>query len=1130
MNARYGITLLSLVITIVILLLLAGVTISTFNNGNILGNTESAAEQSKISAKKTEIELAIIKVITKSNGEVSIEDIIEELEKEGIINKGDGNPGNGQVKVQPDGYIFEITEDEKGNWEVEYIGKGDIERAEITISVTPNTTLLTDKVIVTITANADSGIKKFTGSEGSNKTYTTGTKEIEETCEITKNGTYTFTVENNNGKTVSKEITINNILEGIIQISPDKTMPTKDNVKVTITWPVGSNRGVKEIKVGNNSWQTASGDTSIVEITQNCTIIARIRNTEGEVTSSSLGITNIDKTKPTVITVAEGTETIKQGTSYDITGYFTYVANGTAEITSVTYTDTSDANKAVTNTNTLAVGTHVIKCTVTKETGLSASATKTIIVEQAGLPSIDTGTGTNEITTEYQDKNGNKVVVPGGFKVRTDLATTVEEGIVIEDVEGNQFVWIPVGTITKSDGSQITIDLGRYTFDATTGTPTMWQSAENYEQEVAIETNFKELATFRESDGSRTNTTAYNLQKWINSALVNGGYYIARYEASFGSGEASGTITNQKPQFKQSTSNAATMTYTQGTLWNNITQADASKVCRNMYPGNLYVESDLINSYAWDTAIDFIQKCSNNSNYANKTDGNGTIKNTGETGDVLCNIYDMAANLGEWTTENTTYYYVGDCGGTTYYPNTYRGSTYGLNTNSTSKRNYSTGSTATGGIGFRGILTIATEIPKMILSTTKWTAEDVIVKVEWPQYVKNLSKQIKIGNGEWKEYTGEEAVSENCTVTVRAMDKNGKIQGLTVSVTITNIDKTQPIVTVKEGIETIYFGNSIEIDKYFSIEQNGPSPITINYIDESNGDKVVTNTNTLTIGTHIIKCIVTKETGIKVEKMKTIIVESAGLIPIEDYGQYVTNYTTPSGDPNVKWRIYYADDSNIYLISDDYIHFNYAPRSANEKLSYAVGKEYEMSPTRVKDDYKGSENITDPRITKWLNYVNDFPTATGNGIQSVAFILDEPRWSEKYVNKNYADYAIGAPTLEMFCASYRKTHPTRYIEYTYDEVGYDVKWSNSTSSPSLLIGDVDDYNELYIVTDNSYNQLKSRGMWIASPASNGALIGANSVHQILYYANGGYKGFRPIVCLKSGIQLEKQSDGTYIIK
>ena len=825
MNARYGITLLSLVITIVILLLLAGVTISTFNNGNILGNTESAAEQSKISAKKTEIELAIIKVITKSNGEVSIEDIIEELEKEGIINKGDGNPGNGQVKVQPDGYIFEITEDEKGNWEVEYIGKGDIERAEITISVTPNTTLLTDKVIVTVTAKADSGIKKFVGTTGDNKTYTSGTKEIEEICEITKNGTYTFTVENNNGKTASKEIIINNILEGTIQIKPDNTMPTKDNVKITITWPSGSDRGIKEIKVGNNEWQIATGGTSTVEVTQNCTITARIRNSNGEVISSSLNITNIDKAKPTV-TVTSGTETIKQGDSYEISKYFTYTANGTAEISSVIYTDTSDENKVVTNTNTLAVGTHTIKCTVTKETGLSASATKIIIVEQGGPPSIETGTDINENTTEYQDKNGNKVVVPGGFKVRTDLGTTVEEGIVIEDSEGNQFVWIPVGTITKTDGSTVTIDLGRYTFDATTGTPTMGQSAENYEQEVAIETNFKELATFRESDGSQTNTTSYSLQKWINSALVNGGYYIARYEASFGSGEASGTITNQKPQFKQSTNKADTMTYTQGILWNNITQADASKVCRNMYIGNSYVESDLINSYAWDTAITFIQKCSNNSNYANKTDGNGTIKNTGETGDVLCNIYDMAANLGEWTTEFSAYS-KSDCS-TTYYPNTYRGATYTLNTNSTAKRNYSTSSTSTAEIGFRGTLTIVTETPKIKLSTTKWTTEDVIVTVEWPKFAEGLTKQIKIGDNEWKEYTGAEAVSENCTVRARLIDENGKTYGATVSVTITNIVEVADIAIVEEpvimeGMTAVYW--STDGGKTASTTEEGASPI-----------------------------------------------------------------------------------------------------------------------------------------------------------------------------------------------------------------------------------------------------------------------------------------------------------------
>ena len=92
-------------------------------------------------------------------------------------------------------------------------------------------------------------------------------------------------------------------------------------------------------------------------------------------------ITNIDKTNPTV-TATSGTETITVGDSNEISKYFTWQANGTYGITSVVYTDTSNNNAVVTNTNTLAEGSHVIKCTVTKETGATASATKTIVVEK----------------------------------------------------------------------------------------------------------------------------------------------------------------------------------------------------------------------------------------------------------------------------------------------------------------------------------------------------------------------------------------------------------------------------------------------------------------------------------------------------------------------------------------------------------------------------------------------------------------------------------------------------------------------------------------------------------------------------------------------------------------------------
>ena len=67
------------------------------------------------------------------------------------------------------------------------------------------------------------------------------------------------------------------------------------------------------------------------------------------------------------------------------------------------------------------------------------------------------------------------------------------------------------------------------------------------------------------------------------------------------------------------------------------------------------VESDLVNSYAWDTAIVFIQAMGNgNENYANKESVNSSRANTGTIGDEVCNIHDMASNYCEWNTEYST--------------------------------------------------------------------------------------------------------------------------------------------------------------------------------------------------------------------------------------------------------------------------------------------------------------------------------------------------------------------------------------------------------------------------------------------------------------------------------------------
>ena len=270
------------------------------------------------------------------------------------------------------------------------------------------------------------------------------------------------------------------------------------------------------------------------------------------------------------------------------------------------------------------------------------------------------GEAFNEKTKVVDSKN-NEIWVPAGFRIASDSGNTVQQGIVIEDVnaskdtavQGSQYVWIPVGIFTKDNGSPSgEIKLGRYTFDKSTGTPKLVQDAANYTQSVVINSYHSELTTYREGKASSgkdgLNATAKDLKGFIDSVSSNGGYYIGRYEASYASGSSTA---DYKAASKISTGKStSSMSYKTGTLWNHITQLNASKVAINTYAGNASVKSDLINSYAWDTAIVYIQEAGN-TNYANQTSKNSSLANTGTNSDEVCKINDMASNIREWTTE-----------------------------------------------------------------------------------------------------------------------------------------------------------------------------------------------------------------------------------------------------------------------------------------------------------------------------------------------------------------------------------------------------------------------------------------------------------------------------------------------
>ena len=285
--------------------------------------------------------------------------------------------------------------------------------------------------------------------------------------------------------------------------------------------------------------------------------------------------------------------------------------------------------------------------------------------------------------TELKDAKNNKIVVPAGFKI-INGATTVDKGIVIEDVtetatKGSQFVWVPVGTITKADGTTATITLGRYDFNSTTGKESAYSS-------TYVEEDSNDSSTLKKYG----NTIAKSITNFKNSVVQNGGYYIGRYEAR--------TATARSAK-----DNALTQITEKGTenVYNYVTQLQAAELSQNMYTIDKFT-SDLMNSYAWDTAIVFIQKCGTNNKYSRQNSLNTALLQTGTNSltdtskiDVQCNIYDMASNIEEWTTETSSF---------SSNPCVDRGGYYNRSGIYTSSRYPSLTSDSYDGIGFRPLL------------------------------------------------------------------------------------------------------------------------------------------------------------------------------------------------------------------------------------------------------------------------------------------------------------------------------------------------------------------------------------------------------------------------------------------
>ena len=309
---------------------------------------------------------------------------------------------------------------------------------------------------------------------------------------------------------------------------------------------------------------------------------------------------------------------------------------------------------------------------------------------------------------EYTDVSGEKVTIPAQCAVsQVEGENTLEDGLVIIDKNGNEWVWIEVPKSIYENEEY-------YTNGATNPT-----SSEDY---TNIEKIMQNYATkyrgsytdewYSEAQHGFASAGEYNNHKnaMLKSVYENGGFYIGKYEVgikedinrNFGEDYGTEHLINETPVIQQDKY-----------VYNWVRCSQAQELSESLAVGGK--TSSLMFGIQWDLVLAYLESkgvpaadlnddSSSWGNYANNSfpvaEGNKYAiynqstsqlgewnpvpsdyekPNSGTESRVLLstgavednskmNIYDLAGNLWEWTLEKST---------STYSPCVYRGGSYG---------------------------------------------------------------------------------------------------------------------------------------------------------------------------------------------------------------------------------------------------------------------------------------------------------------------------------------------------------------------------------------------------------------------------------------------------------------------
>ena len=291
------------------------------------------------------------------------------------------------------------------------------------------------------------------------------------------------------------------------------------------------------------------------------------------------------------------------------------------------------------------------------------------IVEGETKPETDDqGYFTENSTINGEEGNADNPTIPAGFKPidenganwgdgsKAPGQASVENGLVIEDKEGNQFVWVPVRGEYKRNTTYANTDVSTTAYTDTGYLPEGIQP---------------------EPDDATNNESAER-----EAVLSKGGFYISRYEA----GKETVNSTNKL------------VSKAGATVWNNIAVEDSgeNKGCKTVAKDFIDIDNDNVKSalcsgIQWDMTMAFVNGKQDGSSDADKTYDVTKVKKSRHTpqdesgqnvADRVCNIFDLEGNYFEYVAEKTSYVGRG--------PFVCRGGGYNAS-NSASTRNFSSG-------------------------------------------------------------------------------------------------------------------------------------------------------------------------------------------------------------------------------------------------------------------------------------------------------------------------------------------------------------------------------------------------------------------------------------------------------